>query len=77
MKCQYAAAGTFGHECGKPATNVLVTVMREETKDHLRGMGAGADIPADGLSRAGRCDRHRGVREHTNGRFVRTEELNA
>ena len=75
MKCQYAAPGTYGHECGSPATNVLITVMPEDTKVRLRCMGATDAIPADGLSRAGRCEVHRNVREFTNGRFVRTEAI--
>ena len=73
MKCQYAAPGTYGHECGDTATNVLVTFMSEDTKMNLRCMGA--TIPADGLSRAGRCEAHRNVRESGNGRVVRTEAI--
>ena len=73
MKCQYAFPGTYGHECGQSATNALITVMPEETKTALRCMGA--TIPADGLSRAGRCEAHRNVRESGNGSFVRTEAI--
>jgi hypothetical protein len=61
MKCQYAAPGTYGHECGEHATSVLVTVMSESTKMALRCMGA--VVPTDGLSRAGRCEDHRNMRE--------------
>ena len=62
IKCQYAAPGTYGHECGSPATHLLITVMDSETKAALRCMGA--TVSADGLSRAGRCEAHRNVREH-------------
>ncbi len=71
--CQYAAPGTYGHECGDAATSILVTVMLEDTKMRLRCMGV--TVPADGLSRAGRCDAHRDVRESGNGSLVRTKEL--
>ena len=60
-KCQYAFPGPYGHECGDPATHLIVTVMNAETKTALRCMGA--TVPADGLSRAGRCEAHRNVRE--------------
>lgn len=73
MKCQYAFPGTYSHECGSDATSAIVTVMPEDTKMHLRCMGA--TIPADGLSRAGRCDVHRNAREFGNGSFVRTESM--
>ncbi len=72
-KCQYAFPGTYGHECGTEATHFLVSVMPEDTKVHLRCMGA--KIPEDGLSRAGRCERHRNVREFGDGSFVRNEEV--
>jgi hypothetical protein len=73
IKCQYAALGTYGHECGSPATHVLITVMDSETKAALRCMGA--TVPADGLSRAGRCEAHWNVREFGDGAFVRNELL--
>lgn len=74
MKCQYAFPGTYGHECGAPATSVRVTVMPEDTRVALLCMGATPD--ADGLSRAGRCATHRDVRDgNGEGRFVRSEEV--
>ncbi len=73
MKCQYAAPGTYGHECGDTATSVLITVMPEDTKTALRCMGA--TVPPDGLSRSGRCEVHRNVRESGDGSFVRTETI--
>lgn len=71
MKCQYAFPGTYGHECGAAATSVLVTVRPEDVRVALVCMGAHPS--ADGLSRAGRCDTHRDVRESGDGRFVCTE----
>lgn len=73
MKCQYAAPGTYGHECGQPATHVQVTRRTEETRQALLGLGITPS--ADGLSRAGRCERHRNVREWGTGTFVRNEPL--
>lgn len=73
MKCAYAAPGTYGHECGAPATNILVTVRPESTRQCLLGLGM---VPsADGLSRSFRCERHRGVREMGDGKTIRTEEV--
>lgn len=70
-RCQYAFPGTCGHECGDPATSVLVTVRPEDVRQALLGLGV---IPSsDGLSRAGRCNKHRDVREYGDGRFVRSE----
>jgi len=72
-KCQFAAPGTYGHECGDPATNVLITTRTESTRQALLGLGV---IPSpDGLSRANRCEAHRNIREFGNGPFVRTEEI--
>lgn len=71
--CQYAAAGSYGHECGAPATHVLVTVMPESTKVALRCLGVTPAV--DGLSRADRCNYHRNVREFGDGQFVRNEAL--
>lgn len=71
--CQYAAPGTYGHECGRPADSVVVVVMRESTKQALRNMGA--TVPADGLSRARRCPDHRGITEMGDGPALRTESL--
>ncbi len=73
MTCRYAFPGTYGHECGAPATSVLVTVMPESTKTALRCMGA--KVPADGLSRAERCEIHRDRREYGDGQYVRTEGI--
>ena len=70
-KCQYAPPGTYGHECGAPATHLIVTVMHAETKVALQCLGAA--VPADGLSRAGRCEAHRNMREFGDGVFVRNE----
>lgn len=72
-KCQYAAPGTYGHECGDTATHLIVTVMDSETKTALSCLGV--KPPADGLSRAGRCDAHRNVREFRDGAFVRNENF--
>ena len=71
-QCQYAFPGTYGHECGAPATHVIVTIMLAETKTALSCMGVAP--PADGLSRAGRCETHRNIREFGDGTFVRNEE---
>jgi hypothetical protein len=72
-KCQFAYPGTFGHECGDAATHVIVTVMSQETITALLCMGA---TPSpDGLSRAGRCETHRNMREFGDGAFVRNEEV--
>lgn len=71
--CQFAAAGTYGHECGKPATHVQVSVMTQSTKNCFAGLGVA--VPADGLSRVGRCEAHRNVREFGSGAFVRNEEV--
>lgn len=73
MTCQFAPAGTYGHECGATATHVLVTVRPESTRQALLCMGVTPS--ADGLCRAGRCERHRGVREFGDGVFVRDESL--
>ncbi len=70
-KCQYAPPGTYGHECDATATHVIVTVMSQDTKTALHCMGA--KVPSDGLSRAGRCETHRNVREFGDGAFVRNE----
>lgn len=72
MKCRYAAPGTYGHECGAPAETVMTMRMSEETKMHLRCVGA--KIPEDGLSRAERCKAHKGVREFGDD-VVREEKL--
>ena len=74
-KCQFAYPGTYGHECGAPATHVLVSVMQGDTKVALLCMGA--KVPEDGLSRAGRCETHRNRQEFGDGRFVRNEEAPA
>ena len=66
--CQYAAPGTYGHECGAPATHTLITVMPADVKMALSCMGV--KPPADGLSRAGRCEVHRGLREPGDGKSV-------
>ena len=71
--CQYAAPGTYGHECGAAATHVRVTVMTESTRTALYCLGVAA--PADGLSRAGRCETHRNRAEFGDGKFVRNEEF--
>ncbi len=70
-RCQFAYPGTYGHECGDTPTHVIVTVMSQETKTALHCMGA--TVPPDGLSRAGRCEKHRNMREHGDGAFVRNE----
>jgi len=71
LKCQFAYPGTYGHECGSPATHLMVTIMSEDTKTALRCMGT---TPSpDGLSRSGRCELHRGMREFGSGELVRTE----
>lgn len=72
-KCQFAYSGTYGHECGAPATHLLVTVRPDSTRQALLCMGAKPS--ADGLSRAGRCEQHRNVREFGDGAFVRNEGL--
>ncbi len=72
-KCRYAFPGTWGCECGAPATNVLVTEMSQATKTELLCMGG--KVPDDGMSRAGRCDAHRNIRESADGAFVRTERI--
>ncbi len=69
--CQYAFPGTYGHECGAPATSVLVTKRTAEVTTALRCMGVKPS--EDGLSRAGRCDKHRAVREPGDGAYVSTE----
>lgn len=74
-KCRFAFPGTYGHECGAPATHLLVHVMLESTKDALRGLGVVP--PADGLSHVGRCETHRNVLESGDGVFVRNEPLEA
>lgn len=71
--CQYAAPGTYGHECGASATSIVVTVMSESTKQALRNLGA--TVPSDGLSRARRCADHRGITEMGEGPAVRTEQF--
>lgn len=73
MKCQYAFPGTYGHECEAPATHQIVSVMTGSTKTALLCLGV--KPPADGLSRAGRCEVHRNRQEYGDGRFVRNEEL--
>lgn len=73
LRCQHAFAGTYGHECGLPATSVLITKRPEDVRQALLGMGVTPS--ADGLSRAGRCETHRGLRECGEGAFVRTEEV--
>lgn len=72
-KCQYAFPGTYGHECGALATHMLVSVRPESTRIALCCMGLTPS--ADGLSRAGRCETHRNVREYGDGVFVRNEGL--
>lgn len=70
--CQFAYPDTYGHECGAPATHVLVHKRLESTRQALLGMGI---VPsADGLSRVGRCEQHRNVVEFGDGAFVRNEE---
>lgn len=73
MKCSYAPPGTYGHECGAPATHVRVTLRTESTRQCLFGLGITPS--ADGLSRSGRCEKHRNVREFGTGSFVRNEEV--
>ena len=73
QRCQYAAPGTYGHECGDLATNVLITQRTIEAAEALRCMGVAPS--ADGLCRSRRCEAHRGMREISDGRAVRTEEL--
>ncbi len=75
MNCRYAFPGTYGHECGALATSVLVTVMPESTKTTLYCLGV--QPPADGLSRAERCEIHRDRREYGDGQYVRTEGIEA
>jgi hypothetical protein len=60
-------------QCGAPATHLLISIMPEDVKTALRCMGA--TPAADGLSRAGRCETHRNVREFGDGKFVRNEPL--
>ena len=72
-KCQFAAAGTFGHECGAVASFVRVTVMHEETKTALRCMGA--KVPADGLARANRCTDHKNSSEFGEGKLISLDNL--
>ncbi len=73
MKCRYAFPGCYNHECGAPATSVLISVMTESTRQALSGLGVMP--PPDGLARAERCDTHRGVQEYGDGAIVRTESL--
>ena len=72
-KCNFAAAGTYGHECGASASFVRVTVMGEETKTALHCMGA--KVPADGLSRGNRCTTHKNAAELGEGKLIRLEVM--
>lgn len=76
-RCQYAFPGTYGHECGAPATSILVHKRLESSRQALLGLGVDPAELADGLSRVGRCDKHRGIVEFGDGAFVRTEPLSA
>jgi hypothetical protein len=76
-RCQFAYPGTYGHECGAPATHTMVHKRLEETRQALLSLGVSAAELADGLSRVGRCEAHRGVVEHGDGAFVRNEQLAA
>lgn len=78
MKCHYAFPGTYGHECGAPATNVLIYKMSADTKMNLQCMGCTVEngrLPADGLSRANRCETHRGVQESGSGSVLQTVNI--
>jgi hypothetical protein len=72
-RCQYAYPDTYGHECGAPATHVMVHEQLESTRQALLNLGV--TPPVDGLSRVGRCERHRGVVEFGDGAFIRNDEI--
>jgi hypothetical protein len=55
----------------------MVHKRLEETRQALLSLGVSAAELADGLSRVGRCEAHRGVVEHGDGAFVRNEQLAA
>ena len=71
--CSFAPAGTYGHECGEPATSVLVTKRAADVDIALRCLGVTPST--DGLSRSPRCESHRGIREWNSGPVVRTEQM--
>jgi hypothetical protein len=49
FKCDFAASGTYGHECGAPATMTAV-----KKSNPIIGMSSGT---VDGLFYAHRCER--------------------
>lgn len=51
IKCTFSAPGTYGHECGRPATHTAVRELRLTA--NLRAMGARGS--KDGMSYAPRC----------------------
>ena len=74
-KCSFSYPGTFGHECGRPASYVRITVMPKGAKEALQCMGA--SVPEDGLFRSFRCSDHKGLSEFGDGDFVALIPVNA
>jgi len=58
--CTYAPPGTYGHECGKPATVVAVKTSDTES----------------GIYYAGRCKDHAHAPGHDNAGIIRLEPIN-
>lgn len=57
--CSFAYAGTFGHECGKPAT--VVVVMRSTLNN-------------DGVFYTGRCAKCNEIKGGENSNIIRREQ---
>jgi hypothetical protein len=51
----------------------MVHEQLESTRQALLNLGV--TPPVDGLSRVGRCERHRGVVEFGDGAFIRNDEI--
>lgn len=64
--CSFAHEGTYGHECGKPAT--LVAVIQCEPGSY--------GMTKTGVYFGGRCADHAHTKGRDNARCIRVEPLN-
>lgn len=61
LKCGFAMSGTYGHECGNPATLVAVKASK---------------LTTDGLFFTGRCEKCAKIRGGENAGNLRMERYN-
>ncbi len=69
-KCSFAFPGTYGHECGQPATSVAVFVSRPSTNS------IPATMTKSGLFYSGRCPECAKLKGGENSGMLRLEAEN-